>query len=177
MRKKFLIASATLALVLTLACGGDSPTTAGGGMLAVELTDAPTEEVSVIEVYIAGLTVKPSGRSVERIATDVGPIDLLTLTGGATELLARVGVAPGGYEFITVELDQSRSHVVEVASGQRRPLQIASQQIKVPGGFEVFADTTTTLRLDFDAEASLRKRGNGSWLMVPVIVQVSSGRS
>jgi hypothetical protein len=33
---------------------------------------------------------------------------------------------------------------------------------------------TTELLLDFDAEASLRKLGNGEWMLTPVIIQVNA---
>lgn len=157
-----------------LACGngGDTSTnpSAGNGMLAVEMKDQPTEELSELNVYIVGLTVKPVGEPVVRIANEVGPVDLLELRT-RTELLVMTELEPAQYEYIRVDLDQDRSYVVELATGAQLPLQIASEEIKVQGGFEVFAADTTHLTLDFDAEQSLRKRGNGSWLLVPVIIQ------
>lgn len=154
-----------------LGCGGsDSPTGVASGTLAVEMKDAPTDELAELNVYIVGLTVKPVDGPVERIAAEVGLVDLLELQS-TTELLATVPLEPGPYTFIQVDLDQERSNVVELASGAELPLQIASQEIKVLGGFEVFGGDTTRLTLDFDAAQSLRKRGDGSWLLVPVIVQ------
>ena len=155
---------------LLAGCSSDSPTAGENSFLAVQLTDAPTDEVSEIQVYIAGLTVKHDQMPVERIAADIGLVDLLTLTGGATELLATVPAEPGTYQFIQVELDETQSFVIETATGDQKPLQIASDEIKVVGGFEVFEDMTTTLTLDFDAEQSLVQLGNGDWLMKPVIV-------
>ena len=49
------------------------------------------------------------------------------------------------------------------------PLRIPSQEIKILGGFRVDDDGTTTITLDFDAERSLVKLGNGEWLLKPVI--------
>lgn len=171
MRKISLMMLSVLVVAGVLACNSsDSPTDTGGSQLAVLLTDAPTDDVSEINVYISGLTVKHSEQPVEEIVADVGLVDLLTLTNGATELLATVPADAGQYEFIMVELDESQSFVVEASSGAELPLQIPSQEIKVLGGFEVFEDMTTTLTLDFDAEASLLQLGNGDWLMKPVIV-------
>lgn len=162
----------TLLVFFLLACsgGGDTATNPSSGMLAVEMKDAPTEELAELNVYVVGLTVKPVDGPVERIADEIGPIDLLELQT-RTELLALVALEPGQYDFVQVDLDQDRSNVVELATGNVLPLQIASEEIKVQGGFEVFAADTTRLTLDFDAEQSLRKRGNGSWLLVPVIIQ------
>lgn len=177
MRKISLIAVGALALTTIVACSSDSPTDTGGSQLTVLLTDDPTDDVSEINVYIGGLTVKHNEQPVERIVADVGLVDLLTLTGGATELLATVPAAPGTYEFIMVELDAAQSYVVETSTGDQLPLQIPSGEIKVLGGFEVFEDMTTTLTLDFDAEASLLQLGNGNWLLKPVIVLAGAEQS
>lgn len=171
MRRISLIATVLLVVSTVAACNSDSsPTAPNATQLAVELTDQPTDEVSEINVYISGLTVKHSEQPVEEIVADVGLVDLLTLTDGATELLATVPADPGEYEFIMVELDQSQSFVVDAETGTEMALQIPSEEIKVLGGFEVLEDMTTTLTLDFDAEQSLIKLGNGNWLMTPVIV-------
>ena len=139
------------------------------GMLAVDLKDAPIDEVAELNVYIVGLTVKPAEGPVVRIAEDVGLVDLLQLQS-TTQLLVLTPIEPGPYTFIRVDLDQEQSSVVEVG-GAVRPLQIASQEIKVNGGFEVLPADQTRLTLDFDAAQSLQKKGNGDWLLVPVIIQ------
>jgi len=162
---------AVTALVMT-SCGGGSDTSSGGssGNLYVHLTDAPTDEVSSVNVYISGLKVKRSGAAVERISNDVGLIDLLTLTN-STKLIAVASVEPGNYDFIMVQLDQARSNVVVKSTGNTEPLKIPSQEIKVLGGFVVEATGQTNVVLDFDAEKSLVKQGNNNWLLKPVIVK------
>jgi len=167
-----IISVAFVAFLVAGCGGGGSETSSGGtsGNLNIYLTDAPTDEVSKVNVYITGLTVKRSGASVERISDDVGLIDLLTLQN-STQLIAVANVQPGNYEFIMVELDQSRSSVVEKSSGNTLPLKIPSQEIKVLGGFAVQEDGQTDVVLDFDAEKSLVKLGNNNWLLKPVIVK------
>ncbi len=90
-------------------------------------------------------------------------------------LLVTLSVESGTYEFIQVDLDESRSYVVE--SRDEKPLQIPSTEIKVLGGFEVPEGEATTLLLDFDVNQSLVLEGNGQWLLQPVIViqQVTTG--
>ena len=161
-----------LATGLGLAACDGSPTSPDGvGRLTVQLTDAPTDEVSAVNVFVTGLTIKPADDPVLRIANELGPIDLLSLEG-TTEELVSLGVPAGDYQFVHVELDESRSDVVEVASGQTRPLRIASEEVKVLAGFTVPEGGETTITLDFDAAASLRKLGNGDWLLTPVITRV-----
>jgi hypothetical protein len=40
----------------------------------------------------------------------------------------------------------------------------------VVSGFSIDNDHITTLTLDFDADASLNKLGNGDWIMRPVVI-------
>ena len=152
------------------ACSSDGPASPTTGTLAIEMTDKPTELLESINVYIIGLTVKPEERPIERIANEVGLVDLLSLQN-ATQLLAIASVEPGSYNHIRVELDEDRSNVVEKGSGEEKPLKIASEEVKVNGGFEVVRGDRTTIVLDFDAEQSIRLQGNGQWLLVPVILQ------
>ena len=164
-------------------CGSDSSETSSGGggstdtssgdplgTLSIYLTDAPTDEVSSVNVYITGLTVKRSGTSVERFSNDVGFIDLLTLRN-STLLMAEKNVTAGDYEFIRIELDQNRSNVIDKSTGETLPLKIPSEEIKVLGGFIVRPGGSTNVVLDFDADKSLVKLGNGNWLLKPVIVK------
>ncbi len=135
----------------------------------IQLTDAPTDEVSEVNVFIVGLTMKHSERPVEQIAGEFGLVNLLDLEDTSV-LLVTLSVESGTYEFIQVDLDESRSYVVVKASGEEEPLQIPSTEIKVLGGFEVPEGEATTLLLDFDVDQSLVQEGNGEWLLQPVIV-------
>ena len=162
-----------IALLALMPACSSSPTAPRGGTLAVHLTDDPADELSELNVYITGLTVKPDDGPVERIANDIGLVDLLELQD-ATLLLVTAGLEPGSYDHIRVELDQDRSNVVEKDGGATKPLQIASQEVKVNGGFVIESGEQTELTLDFDAGASLRRQGNGGWLLVPVIIQMNA---
>jgi len=165
--------AALAALLLAAGCNDSTTRPSMQGNLEVRLTDAPIDGVAQINVYITGVTVKPAAGPVERIVGDVGLVDLLSLRG-SSQLLARAGVAPGEYEFVQIDLDQDRSNLVLDAGRQVLPLRIASQEVKVLGGFTVTAQAATVLTLDFDAAASLRREGNGNYLLVPVIVQAGA---
>lgn len=173
MRTIAAVSIATLALAV-LACDGDNrPTSPNGtGRLEVRLTDAPIDEVAEVNVFVTGLTVKRTGFPVERIATGIGLVDLLTLQGTTLELV-NLGVAAGDYEFVQIELDQEQSHLVLLDGGEIVPIRIASEEIKVLGGFNVPVGGDVVVVLDFDAGASLRKLGNGDWLMTPIVTQLS----
>jgi hypothetical protein len=162
------------ALVLA-GCGDDSPTAPASARLRIEMTDAPADQLSEIQVFVAGLKIKRSGDPEARVANEIGLVELLALEG-TSQLLAAVEVEPGSYVHIMVELDQEASYVREIAGAVRKPLQIASEEVKVLGGFEVAEGSETTVLLDFDAEQSVRQTGSGDWLMVPVIVQANVSR-
>ncbi len=163
-----------LLALLASACGGTPLSPSGQGILHIQLTDAPTDEVSEVNVFIVGLTMKHSERPVEQITSESVLVNLMDLEDTSV-LLVTLSVESGTYEFIQVDLDESRSYVVE--SGEEKPLQISSTEIKVLGGFEVPEGEATTLLLDFDVNQSLVQEGNGQWLLQPVIVmqQVTTG--
>ncbi len=159
---------------LAAACGGTPLSPSGQGLLHIQLTDAPTDEVSEVNVFIVGLTMKHSERPVEQIDSTPVLVNLLDLEDTSV-LLVTLSVEAGTYEFIQMDLDESQSYVVE--SGEQKPLQIPSTEIKVLGGFEVPEGEATTLLLDFDVNQSLVQEGNGQWLLQPVIVmqEVTTG--
>lgn len=171
--RRLAVALAVLLWGTLIACSsGDGPTAPNGtGIVAIRLTDAPTDGLDELDVYITGLSVKPADDSpVVVIESDVGLVDLLALQN-TSELLATAGVEPGAYNHIFVDLDEDQSYVIESGTGLQKPLHIASEKIKVLGGFEVDENLQTTVLLDFDAQQSLRQTGQGDWLLVPVIVQ------
>jgi len=163
--------------LLLVACDGGSgsgPTAPKGlGRLSLRLTDAPIDELSAVHVYVSGLTLKPSGSPVQRVASSVGTFELLSLQG-TTKQLVDLEVPAGTYDFVQIDLDQSQSDVVEIADpGNPKPVQIASQEIKVLGGFTVPDGGELTVVFDFDLAKSIQHLGNGHWLITPVILQVA----
>jgi hypothetical protein len=177
-RRIAALGAAVSLLVCFVACGGASSpaaprtSTSGDdlGTLEISMQDAPIDDVSELWVFVTGLRVKPDGRPVESLETFAGPYDLLRLRNGISELLVADRVLAGRYQFIEILLDQDQSYVVEVATGERRPLQIPSQKVKLNGGpFDVRPDRTTSVLFDFDAERSLKRKGNGDWQLKPFV--------
>ena len=155
--------------------GGSAPT-AGSGQLEIAMRDAPIDEISELWVYITGMKVKPDGEPVLRVPANSGLYNLLALQDGVTADLVEAEVPAGAYQFIEVLLDEDESYVVDAATGERLPLQIPSEKAKVNGGtFEVHGDGATFVLFDFDAEQSLKRKGNGDWMLKPSlrIVQVT----
>ena len=165
-----LIGAALAASGLLLAACGDNPASPSGtgSNLRLMLTDAPAG-VDQVNIYFTSVDAKPVGRSLEHLTLNLpaNPTDLLTLDDKVVGFAAGE-VDPGEYEFLHINIDESRSYLVE--NGVRKPLRVPSQEIKVVGGFEIDDAHVTTLTLDFDADASLNKLGNGDWMMRPVVL-------
>ena len=130
-----------------------------------------------VNLFFTSVTAKPADAPTETLL-DLGlttnPQDLLALQDTEVTLASGV-VEPGMYDFLMINLDQAQSYLVMTGSDDQVPLQIPSEEIKILGGFEVGDSDPTTITLDFDAERSLVLRGNGSWLLKPVITMSVSG--
>jgi hypothetical protein len=173
--KLLIVAVATMASIAA-ACGSNPTSPSGNTNLRLMLTDAPIAGLEKVNIYFTTVTAKPAGRPPEELSLQLteNPVDLLTLSDKVIGFASGV-VAPGDFEFIHINIDEQRSHLV--VNGQQRPLQIPSEEIKVVGGFTVKDDHTTTLTLDFDAEASIVTLGNGEYLLRPVVVVTGNNTS
>jgi hypothetical protein len=169
---------AGLASVVTHACGDNpvSPSAVAGANLAVMLTDAPIDDVEQVNIYFTTVTAKPEGKAVQdlTLALPENPVNLLALTDKSVSFATGI-VEPGRYEFLHINIDEGRSHLVE--RGARKSIRIPSGEVKILGGFAVDTDHKTTITLDFDAKSSLLRLGNGEWLLRPVIVMTGNSTS
>jgi Domain of unknown function (DUF4382) len=156
--------------LLTASCGG--PTSpSGNSNLRLMLTDAPIDDVEEVNIFFTSVTAKPVGQPPIELELVLdpqdNPMDLLTLDDKVIGFATGV-VTPGDFEYIRINIDASRSNIVE--NSVQKPLRVPSEEIKVLGGFKVDENHLTTLTLDFDAEASLVSLGNGGWLLKPIVV-------
>jgi hypothetical protein len=150
--------------------GDTTDTDVTGGSLQISMTDAPTDEICELVVFIEELRVKKDGSPPQILSpTDgLGGYDLILLQGGNEVSLGVFPVETGLYQFIEMLLDEDLSYVVEMidpgdpdlgCESVESPLQIPSEKFKINGGpFEVGADTKVLI--DFDADKSLTRKGN-----------------
>jgi hypothetical protein len=167
----------SLAGLLTASCSSGGPTSpSANGNLRLLLTDAPIDDVEKVNIFFTDITVKPVGQSPQKLTLQLqsNPIDLLTLDDQVVGFAAGA-VTPGDFEFIHINIDASKSNIVE--KGVEKPLRVPSQEIKILQGFTVDANHATSLTLDFDAKASLVSLGNGDWLLRPIIVVTGNNTS
>ncbi len=184
-RTSWTILALCLMAPLIPACDGGSGSagvTAGTGHLSIHLTDAPIDLSTVrsVIVTIDGVTVY-GGRLLN--GDDIPPrdlmthpetFDLLTLTGGATTLLAEGDLSAGMYNRIRLHVSSAS---LEFLDGTTAPLKIESNKVDVPIPFEVGVDAFEEITLDFQADASVHvnETGNDKYILRPVVTPVRDG--
>ena len=178
-----LVFAATLALAGCGHGGNMSTRTGGTGTLNVFLTDAPIDltDVQSVNVTLTGVTIypaetsDPTGTSTETspisLLTHPATFDLLTLTGGATALLASGEVPAGSYSRIRLEISDA---TLVYNDATTVPLKIDSNKVDVPIRFHVTVGADNSVALDFDAGASVQvnEAGAGTCILRPVVTPV-----
>jgi len=157
----------------------------GKGTLKIYLTDAPGDyqavniNISRIEGHIAGDGEEGEDKgSWEALKEWPGglAVDLIKLED-VSILLASLELTPNKYTQLRIFLKEEASLVLEGEEGPEGPtvtvpLEIPSSVntgIKLNRPFEIMEGMITKLTIDFDAEKSVIKTGNGKYKMKPVI--------
>jgi len=156
-----------------------------GGLLQISMTDAPTDEICELVVFIEDLRVKKDGSPAQILGAvnGIGEYDLMLLQDGQVVLLGDFDVDQGLYQFIEMLLDESQSYVIEKidptndsilgnCEEDESPLKIPSAKFKINGGpFEV--DEHTEVLIDFNAKNSLKSTGNGKTWQLKADVSIA----
>ena len=161
--------------------GGSDP---GQGTLSMAITDAPpcyrSVKVTVEKVRVQkSATASESDGGWQDIVPAGGPvtIDLLDLTNGAVKDLGSTTVEAGAYSQVRLVLAENTQaktvNSVTLLDGTVVPLTTPSAQqsgLKIKGDFDVTANATTPMLLDFDACKSIVVAGNsGQYILKPVV--------
>ena len=181
----FALAVAAIAVPMMIACSDSSGGSGSGtGTVNIRMTDAPInmDEVQSVMVTIDGVILYPSDSDDDMpqvnplgaipILTHPDTFDLLTLTGGATTLLASGEVPAGRYQRIRLEV--SKAELI-FKDGTIEPLKLESGKVDVPIAFDLGVDETETMTLDFDAAASVQVNETASdkYILRPVVTPVN----
>jgi len=186
MRREFNLLTLTGAVLLA-GCGGSGSSDGGTGTLTLGLTDAPVEDVLELRLYIEGATVKRRGGPPETYpidlvdcasapgeADDCNPVNLLALQDGLIlTVLADQPMLAGEYEWLRLDVDDSRSYVVEDSGGINPDIDVrvpSQRGLQLSGGFTILAGNTTNLVMDWDARQGLAHSvGTDSYIVKPSI--------
>ncbi len=183
---------ASLVLFVT-GCGSGSSTSQQGalgssssqrGTLSVSLTDAAAPNLDAVNVTVREVRVHQSANASE---SDAGwseitleparKINLLGLTNGVLESLGQTSLPAGHYTQLRLVLSKNTATNIAnsvVLSGTKTEIPVDTPSavqsgIKLINEFDVVPGQVVDLVLDFDALKSIVRRGNGTYLLKPVI--------
>ncbi|MGN6319245.1 DUF4382 domain-containing protein [Trinickia sp.] len=179
-------AISALAAAMLAACGGG-----GGGSSAtptgtvnVQMTDAPACGFDHVYVTVNQVRINASSSAADSdggwttitLATPQ-KLDLLSLTNGTMATLGQATLPAGQYQQVRLVLAQNQGNstansVVVSGTGTEQPLATPSATqsgLKIIRPFDVAANSTVDLVLDFNACKSVVQQGNGSYALKPVI--------
>ncbi len=179
----FLLAAALVLLVAPGCSPSDTPAdepaaTPGAGTtgtVEIRATDAPPEDISSIVVTVANIQVHKAGADGDSWVTVVPapePFDLLLIQGDATVLLGSETVEAGRYTQIRLDV----TNVDVTLEGETVSAELPSDKLKVVRTWEVVANETTVLILDFEADQFVIVTGSGQVRVMPVLnLEVTTG--
>lgn len=156
-------------LLFFTACQKDEDTSGSEvqGNARIEITDAPIDDASVEGAFVTITEVKLDGKSVEGFNRTT--IDLMAYQNGDTKLLSDAGVEAKSYSEVTLVLDfeedaqgNSPGCYVMDNEGKKQKLESSSNEVRSRGSFQIVADQTTNLVLDFDLRKSVTRADNGA---------------
>ncbi|TXD95596.1 DUF4382 domain-containing protein [Gillisia hiemivivida] len=168
---------AILAVTVLYSCSNDD---SNGGddsaRVKVRMTDAPGDYKSVF-VNVTDVMIKSDASASEEEAwvsltgVQTGMYDLLTLTGGVTQLLADAEVEAGYLSEIRLVLGDDNYLILNDESRQELSTPSAQQSgLKIKVDQELEAGQEYEFLLDFDVDKSIVSAGNsGGFILKPVI--------
>ncbi len=186
MRTYRMLLVALFMAVFIAGCGGGSGST---GDLSVDLTDSATDQYNAVYVTISEVAVHLESDGEEQwkvVSTPAVTVNLLTLINGVRQDLGLASLSSGHYTQMRLMIGEtpdsginilSQSHpfanYVIDSSNEYHELKVPSgvqTGIKIVNGFDITANGTTELILDFNASKSVVVAGNsGNYLLQPTI--------
>ncbi len=154
-----------------------SASSSSTGLLQLILKDKPVNEAKNIWVKINKIQVHKATDDDASFITvyesaEGMELDLLVLKTTPTTLFTAT-LAAGKYTQIRISVVSGSIVFAKDGKDVDYLLDVPSGEVKVPVQFEILADTTTAIKLDFDAEKSIhvvKKGKNDSYLLRPVIL-------
>ncbi|MEC5158477.1 DUF4382 domain-containing protein [Chryseobacterium sp. MP_3.2] len=165
--KNLILSLSTIILVAFTSCKSDD--SAGNATLKVNLTDAPAKYDKVeIDIQKLELGTGNGGFTTLNLA-NAGIYNILDLNNGVDALLGETVLPAGNVSQLRMILGTENYVTVD---GIRYPLATPSAQqsgLKLSWNETLEPDGAYEIWLDFDADKSIVKQGNGSYSLKPVI--------
>ncbi len=189
--KPFALAALTIfCSLLFLSCGGGGGgvPSSSTGTLKLGLTDASATTYQAIYVTVAQVAVSRDGERWDILSSPNKTVNLLDLVNGVRQSLSLATLATGHYTQVRLILGSTPDTSVNILSLAHpyanyfidRGIPVQEIELKVPSGlqtgikivkgFDIGANQTTELVLDFDAARSIVSAGaGGKWLLKPTV--------
>ncbi|MCL5028060.1 MAG: DUF4382 domain-containing protein [Bacteroidetes bacterium] len=177
--KKILLGIPIISILFFFGCSKNNPTSpqSGNGEMKMYMVDSPANFdavfVNVTEVDVQSATSDTSSGWYV-INSTPHMYDLLSLRNGISAVLGDTMLPAGHYTQIRLILGAG-NYVVINGSNYDLTVPSGSQTgIKLTNEFDIQANTTYQLTLDFDADKSIVQTGNGKFILKPTIRLVST---
>jgi len=171
-----LITYLALIMLIITGCTLVGEEQSGIGVLRVMLTDAPLDwtTVDAMHVKIGDVEISRSDGSWQLLDFDPKKVDLLELQNGVFTTLGVDEIAAGTYEQLRLILDVSEpeNNAIVFNDGTDQSFNVPSGEqtgVKIIGPIVIEEGNTTSVLLDFDAQASVVELGNGDLILKPTI--------
>jgi hypothetical protein len=164
--------------------GGGGSSSTPTGTVNVQITDAPACGFDHVYVTVSQVRINANSTAADNdggwttisLATPQ-KIDLLALTNGAMATLGQATLAAGQYQQVRLVLGQNQGNSMAnsvVVSGSATEQALATPSatqsgLKIIRPFDVAANSTVDLVLDFNACKSVVQQGNGNYALKPVV--------
>lgn len=167
MFRNFLFLVIGLSMLIITSCQKDDDDDSLQGSLQIEITDAPIDDADIKAVFVTIADVKLDGQSLEGFNRTT--VDLMALQDGNTANLVMADLDAKSYSNVSFvldhEFDESGNPVgcyLEKEDGTKHRLTSSDVDVQVNYDFDVAANATTNLVVDFDLRKSIRRTSGGS---------------
>ena len=159
---------ALIALVGMMSCSKNDDAAMEGESYntSFEVTDAPIDNAEVEAVFVTITNVSVDGKSLEGF--NATTVNLAALVNGKTETLGNLDLQAKSYSSIVFELDFDKDVngdapgcYVEKANGEKDALVASSNKITINDTFEVLANATNVIVIDFDLRKTIKEEKDG----------------
>lgn len=149
------------------------------GQLAILMTTGSTSTLTLgvqqVNIEITSVDLWDSGNATWITVAGGSQVhELVGLAGRVSPIALVNSIERGNYTQIRITFSQINSSVV-TDTGRRDPLRIDPLVVTVQALAAVVEEETADVILELDLSASLSRRGNGNWVLRPVVRQIASG--